>query len=259
MATVVLSVAGSDPSGGAGLQADLRLFARRGLYGTAVVAGITVQDSRGVQRAEAVEAGLFAQQLDSVFGDLAVAAAKSGMLGSAANVAALADRIGDVPLVVDPVLISSSGRALLDVDGLEALRSRLLPRARLCTPNLAEAAALLDVRQVAAADAAEAARSLAERFGLSVVVTGGHGGGGRSVDQAWILEGRGGRALSLDGPRVDTDDDHGTGCLHSAAIAAALAEGKGLEQALREGRAAVTQALIDAVRPGRGRGSVYAR
>jgi hydroxymethylpyrimidine/phosphomethylpyrimidine kinase len=252
MPAVVLTVAGSDPSGGAGVQADLRLFAREGLYGTAVIAGITVQDSSGVQRAEAVDADLVGQQLDAVLADLRVAAAKSGMLGSGANVRALAARIGGVPLVVDPVLVSTSGRRLLDDDGLEALRDALLPRAAITTPNLAEAAALLGVSDVPAEDAADAARALAERFGLAVVVTGGHAGGDRSVDCAWI-----GRPLRLDGPRIATGDDHGTGCLHSAAIAAGLARGLDLEAALRHGRAAVEQGLRDALRLGRGRGSVY--
>lgn len=253
MPSVVLSVAGSDPSGGAGVQADLRLFAREGLYGTAVLAGLTVQDSGGVHRAEAVDAALFAEQLDAVLNDLPVAAAKSGMLGSAANVRALAARIGRVPLVVDPVLISSSGRRLLDPEGLAALRE-LLSVAAVATPNLAEAAALLDVDRVAPPEAPSAARALAERFGLAVVVTGGHSGGDRSVDHAWI-----GRALALDGPRVATENDHGTGCLHSAAIAAALARGEELEGALRHGKAVVTRGLRDAVCLGRGRGSVFAR
>ena len=235
------------------MQADLRLFAREGLYGTAVIAGITVQDSAGVHRADAVEAGLFAEQLDAVFGDLPVAAAKSGMLGSAANVRALASRIGRVPLVVDPVLVSTSGRRLLDEAGIDALREELLPRAILVTPNLAEAAALLDVSDLPPEEAAGAARWLAERLGTGVVVTGGHGGGERSVDFAWF-----GRALVLDGPRVETRDDHGTGCLYSAAIAAALARGEDLEAALRHGKNTVTRGLREAVRLGRGRGSVYA-
>jgi hydroxymethylpyrimidine/phosphomethylpyrimidine kinase len=253
VAPVVLTVAGSDPSGGAGVQADLRLFARRGLYGTAVIAGLTVQDSSGVHRAEAVDAGLVAEQLDAVLSDLTVAAAKSGMLGSAANVLALADRITSVPLVVDPVLVSSSGRRLLDEDAIEALRERLLPAACIVTPNLAEAAALLGVADVPPQEAANAARSLSERCAVHVVVTGGHGGGDESVDHAWI-----GRPLRLSGPRIHTEDDHGTGCLHSAAIAAALASNKDLETALRSAREEVARGLRNAVRHGRHRGSVLA-
>lgn len=250
---VALTIAGSDPSGGAGIQADLRHFAREGLYGTAVIAGLTVQDSHGVHRAEAVDPALFAQQLDAALADLPVAAAKSGMLGSAANVRALAARIGDVPLVVDPVLVSSSGHRLLDEDAVHELR-RLLRVATLTTPNLAEAAVLLDVDEVPAEEAATAARLLCERYGSPVVVTGGHAGGGRSVDHAWI-----GHALTLDGPRVPTEDDHGTGCLHTAAIAASLAQGRGLEEALRAGKAAVERGLRGSLRLGTGRGSVYAR
>lgn len=245
----VLSIAGSDPTGGAGVQADLRLFAADGLFGTAVIAGLTVQGVRGVTRALPVDAELLEQQLDAVLEALPFAAAKTGMLGSAASVLAVAARAHRVRLVVDPVLVSSSGQRLLSEEGVAALREALLPAAFLITPNLAEAAVLLQVDSVDPADALDAARQLVERGARGAVVTGGHAPGHRVCDAAWI-DG----PHRFEGERVDTANDHGTGCLHSAAIASALARGRSPVEAVAEARARMDAALRAAVRPGASRG-----
>ncbi len=245
----VLTVAGSDPSGGAGLQADLRLFAADGLFGSAVIAGITVQGVGGVRRADPVDAELLAEQLDAALDALPFAAAKTGMLGSAANVLAVAARAHRVPFVVDPVLVSSSGHRLLSPEGEAALRDVLLPRAALVTPNLAEAAVLLQVDSIDPRDALDAAHELVRLGAGAAVVTGGHAPGDRICDAAWVHG-----PHRLDGLRVPTDRDHGTGCLHSAAITAALARGCSMLQAITEGRARMDAALRAAVKPGAARG-----
>jgi len=241
---VALTVAGSDPSGGAGLQADLRTFAAHGLYGTAVVAGITVQDSRGVRDASPVDADLVARQLVAALDDLPVAACKTGMLSDGATASAIAAVLAgrSVRVVVDPVLISSSGRPLM-VDGPDALRA-LIAGCDVVTPNAAEAAALLG-RRIPPADAA---RALVEELGARcAVVTGGAG-----PDHGWD-----GEAFVLTGGAVTGVDPHGTGCLFSAATTAALARGDDLRAALHHGRRCATIGVAQALALGRGKPSVW--
>ena len=251
---IALTVAGSDPSGGAGIQADLRAFAACDVFGAAVIAALTVQDTTGVTSVEAVSPEQLERQLDAVLDDLPVDVAKSGLLATAENVEVAARRFGrpGAPrLVVDPVLASSSGTPFLDEPGRRALVRRLLPTAHLVTPNAAEAAALtgLTVRDVPSAiRAAEALVGLGARAAL---VTGGAGwpdAPGRAVD---VLVGPGG-TTTFDGALVPGAAPRGTGCALSAAIAAALAHGLALDVAVGRAVDAVRAAIATAPALGRG-------
>ncbi len=260
---MVVTIAGSDPSGGAGAQADLRVFAVHGLYGTAVLTALTVQNSRGVQRVEPVDGELVGEQLRAVLDEGGVVAVKTGMLASAAAVAAVADAVeqqrGSLSLVVDPVMISSSGYPLLDGTGIELLRTRLRPLACLITPNLDEAAVLLDQPRVEPHSAADAARALVAAGWAGVVVTGGHAQGDLAVDHVCLAatQGEGPVSFTLEAPRLDTPDSHGTGCLFSASVCAALALGKDLRSALEHARGCMDRGLARS-RPGaHGSGSVW--
>jgi hydroxymethylpyrimidine/phosphomethylpyrimidine kinase len=235
-----LTIAGSDPSGGAGLQADLRVFAVHGLWGTGVAAATTVQSATaGVKRSWSTDPEDLACQLEAALEDRPVGGAKTGMLGTAANVRAVGRvlRGRGIPLVIDPVLISSSGAPLLGSGGVEALRD-LLAIACVVTPNIAEAAALLG-RDL---PPDQAARELVALGVEAAVVTGGHGDpGGPCVDHVYL---RGpGRGFVMQAPRVRTDHDHGTGCLFAAGIVSALVRGDGLEPAIRHGHACVQAGL----------------
>ena len=235
-----LTIAGSDPSGGAGLQADLRVFAVHGLWGSGVAAASTVQSATGgVLRTWSTAASDLHDQLEAALQDREVGAAKTGMLGTADNARVVARVLGraGVPLVVDPVLISSSGAALLGPGGVEALRE-LLAVAAVVTPNLAEAEALLGARLAPG----DAARGLVDLGVEAAVVTGGHGDpAGPCVDHVFLRSEQ--RAFRMEAPRRLTDHDHGTGCLFAAGIVSALVLGQGLEAAIRHGHACVQEGL----------------
>src|SRR5438132_5207815 len=174
---VALTIAGSDPSGGAGIQADLATFAAFGIHGASVVTALTAQNTRGVRAVTPVAAEFVRAQLDAVLDDLAVTAAKTGMLHDATTVAVVAERLGTRPLrhlIVDPVMLSTSGEVLLDSAGVEALRDRLLPLAALVTPNLQEAEVLTGKPVRGLADMREAARALVDLGVRAALVTGGH-------------------------------------------------------------------------------------
>lgn len=259
---VALSIAGSDPSGGAGIQADLKTFAAFGVYGAAALTSLTAQNTRGVSAVAELEPGFVRQQIEAVLSDLRVGAVKLGMLSRAAIVEAVAEALGPwpgLPVVLDPVMLAKGGAALLMPDAVAVLRERLLPRAALITPNLPEAAALLSgTRQVGqksvseARVAAEPEWACEQLLGLgaqAVLLKGGHGSGAQSTDILAVpREGAGGRPgltrLSL--PRLPTRNTHGTGCTLSAAIAAGLAHGRPLEQAVRDAKDFVQGALAAA-------------
>ena len=258
-----LTIAGSDPSGGAGLQSDLRTFALHGLFGCAVVTALTVQSSGRVNHARIVDAGLVTAQLEAALAEGGIRAIKTGMLGNAAVVAAVASVLGScdeqIPLIVDPVMLSSSGAELLDAPGVAALREQLLPLASVVTPNLDEAAVLLGRKVVAAGGAEQAARDLAQQFGCCVVVKGGHAKGVLAVDHVALAAPAGGalQSLRLEAPWVDTAATHGTGCLFSAALCSALARGDALPQALHHARRCVDRGLtLGRIGPS-GTGSVW--
>ncbi|MEV0645169.1 bifunctional hydroxymethylpyrimidine kinase/phosphomethylpyrimidine kinase [Phytomonospora sp. NPDC050363] len=240
---VVLTIAGSDSGGGAGIQADLKTFAAHGVFGASVITALTAQNTVGVKGVHAVPADFVAAQLDAVLCDLDVRAVKTGMLGDPAILAVVADfaRAGRLPnLVVDPVVVATSGDLLYDGDPADYLRL-LTPYAVLLTPNIPESRVL----------GAEDATALALAAGTTVVLKGGHAEGERSVDT--VSDGR--RVWYLDAERVDTRNSHGTGCTFSAAVAAGLAGGLGLETALREAKSYITGALASGARWRLGRGS----
>ena len=250
MVHVALTIAGSDSSGGAGIQADLKTFAAFGVYGASVVTALTAQNTRGVHAIAAVGASFVAAQLDAVLDDLDVGAAKTGMLLSAAVIDAVADRLATRPLphlVVDPVLVATTGEALLEPAGIARLRERLVPLATLLTPNLREAEALTGRPVANPADMRAAARALLDLGARAVLVKGGHLQG-EALDL--LDDGRNVRELSA--PRIATRDTHGTGCMLSAAIAAGLARGLDLTAAVVAAKRYVTRAIESAPRVGRG-------
>ncbi len=247
---VALTIAGSDPSGGAGLQADLKTFHQLGVYGEAVVTLITVQNTRGVKRVDMLQPDLIVQQIQAVLEDIPPGAAKTGALGNRAVVEAVAkeaERFG-FPLVVDPVMISKHGARLMDADAQRAL-TILIQSAFLVTPNLHEAAALAGF-PVEDRDAMyRAAEKLAALGATNVLVKGGHLRG----DAIDVLYMRDGGFREFSAQRVDTPHTHGTGCTYSAAITAELAKGATLTVAVERAKAFVTEAIR--TNPGLGGGA----
>jgi hydroxymethylpyrimidine kinase/phosphomethylpyrimidine kinase len=238
---VVVTVAGSDSGGGAGIQADLKTFAALGCYGASVVTAVTAQNTVAVRDVFALPAAMVGLQLAAVLDDMPVAAVKVGMVATAdtaVEVAARA-RAGDLPnLVVDPVLIASTGRRL----GVAGVIERLLPYATVITPNLREASAILGWEVSTPADMAGAASQLAAHGARCVVVTGGDGAGEEAIDAVWTPHG----VRLIRAPRVQTPNTHGTGCTFSSAIAARLAHGYPAEDAIDFAKRYVRAALIAA-------------
>ncbi|MFM9849963.1 MAG: bifunctional hydroxymethylpyrimidine kinase/phosphomethylpyrimidine kinase [Hyphomicrobiaceae bacterium] len=252
---IALTIAGSDSSGGAGIQADLKTFSAFGVYGASVLTALTAQNTRGVQGVEPVRPEFVTAQLASVLDDLDVRAIKTGMLANSAIVSAVAKALGAVPaipVVVDPVMVATSGDRLLTPDAVAAYKAELFPLATLVTPNLPEAAALLGVSAAATEDEAIAqARAIVTFGSRAVLVKGGHGHGAEAVD---ILVG-GDAVVRLAAPRIETRHTHGTGCTLSAAIAALLARGEGLEAAVRTAKDYVSAAIAAGQELGVGHGS----
>lgn len=243
----ILSVAGVDPSGGAGIAADLKTFAALGAYGMAAVTAVTVQNTQGVRGIRLMEPAFVADQIDAVFDDIRVDAVKIGMVGSAAIVEAIAGalrRHGARHVVVDPVMVAKGGDPLLTADAVAAIRDRLVPLAEVITPNLPEAAVLLGVPEPRDLDAMEAmARDLLRLGPASVLLKGGHLDGPDATDvycDAEIIE-------ALTAPRIVTKNTHGTGCTLSSALAALLPSLSRLE-AIRRAKVYVTGAIRDADR-----------
>ena len=242
-AAIALTIAGSDSSGGAGIQADLKTFSAFGVYGASVLTALTAQNTRGVDAVFAVPPDFVTAQMNSVFSDLSVGAAKTGMLANAEIITAVADTVAmqtSLPLVCDPVMVATSGDVLLDPAAIGALRTRLIPRATLLTPNLPEAARLLDCAEAAdeAAMVDQAARLKA--LGCkAVLLKGGHGTQDEAVDI--LMTDRGMQRLAM--PRISTPNTHGTGCTLAAAAAALLACGEPLETAVSRAKLYVWRAL----------------
>jgi len=238
---VALTIAGSDPSGGAGIQADLRTFAAFGVHGASVVTALTAQDTRRVRAIAEVTPAFVAQQLDAVLDDFEVRAAKTGMLHRAPVIDVVVARLHTRPLphlVVDPVMVATSGDPLLEPEGIAALRERLLPLATLVTPNLHEAEVLTGRAVTTVAEMREAARALVALGARAALVKGGHLAGD-AVDV--LYDGRGFRELGA--PRQEGRRLHGTGCVLSAAITAGLARGSDLAEAVAEAKRFVTLAI----------------
>ncbi len=253
MPSIALTIAGSDPSGGAGIQADLKTFHQMGAYGQAVISLITVQNSHGVQRVEILDPALVIEQLNAVLTDAPPAAAKTGALGNRAMVEAVAQAAErfTCPLVVDPVLISKHGSVLLDESAIEVVRDVLVKRAFLLMPNLAEAETLTGLGVKTVDGMKKAAEWLAKLGAKNVLVKGGH------------LEGDAVDVLLANGEmhefrvdRVDTKHTHGTGCTYSAAVTAGLARGFDLVEAVGLAKRYVTEAIATAPGIGGGVGPV---
>ena len=248
-----LTIAGSDSGGGAGIQADLKTFAAHGVHGLTAVTAITAQNTRSVEAVALVSPAVVAAQIDAVAADFEIDAVKTGMLATADIVAAVCEALARhpmPPIVVDPVLVASSGHRLTDDDALRVLRDRLVPLARLVTPNRREAEALtgLDIRSPA--DLRQAAARLRRLGARAVVITGGDADGAESVD---LLDDDG-AVTELRGARVDSRHTHGTGCTFSAAATAGLARGLPLAEAVTRAKRFVETAIRQAPGLGRGRG-----
>jgi hydroxymethylpyrimidine/phosphomethylpyrimidine kinase len=256
---VALTIAGSDSSGGAGIQADLKTFAALGVYGASAITALTAQNTKGVTGIHLVPAEFVTAQIDAVFADLTIGAVKIGMVAQLATIeaitAALA-RFAPKHVVLDPVMVATSGDRLLSADAVEALRTKLIPRAAILTPNLPEAAALLDapIATSEAAIAEQGGRLLA--LGCpAVLIKGGHGQGTESIDYLVDRDG----VTALPAPRIATRNTHGTGCSLSSAIAAALAKGEDMASAVRDAKAWISAAIAQADRftVGHGHGPVH--
>ncbi len=264
---MVLTIAGSDSGGGAGVQADLATFAAFGVLGTSAITALTAQDTVAVRGITLVDPAVVASQIDVVLDDLPVTASKTGMLGQPGTVARVGERAAGgrlVNLVVDPVLVSTSGDQLCSDQAamVDAYRRHLLPHAAVVTPNVAEASALTGVaigaaaRQGGAVDAmVDAGRALVALGTTVAMVTGGHVGGTRAPD---VVVGPGDVVMVIDGERVATQNDHGTGCTFSAALAVGLAQGLSALGSARQAKAYVCDALRAAAswHLGHGRGPV---
>jgi hydroxymethylpyrimidine/phosphomethylpyrimidine kinase len=254
---VALTIAGSDSGGGAGIQADLKTFAALGVYGVSAVAALTAQNTKGVTAIHDVPPDFIAAQIDALLDDFEIGAVKIGMLSNAAAIDAVAralDRHQAKNIVLDPVMIASSGDRLLAADAVASLRGLLIPRARVITPNLPEAAALLDTVPARGESEMEAQAQALQSLGAqAVLIKGGHSRGTESVD---LLLDTSGRIMRLAASRVATENTHGTGCTLSSAIAAGLARGLDLAEAARAAKEYVTAAIAaaDELHVGHGRG-----
>lgn len=249
MTAVALTIAGSDPSGGAGIQADIKTFHQHGVYGESVVTLLTVQNTRTVAGIEFVAPAFVAAQIDAVVSDIPPQAAKTGALGRTDIIDAVADRARSFgfPLVVDPVMVSKHGLPLLADDAVDALVRRLLPRAALATPNLPEAERLVGFAVKDPEGMERAARAIHAMGPRAVLVKGGH-----LAESAMDLLFVDGRVVVFPGERIETVHTHGTGCTLSAAITARLARGESVESAVAGARSWVRRAIAGA--PGFGGG-----
>lgn len=259
MTPIALTIAGSDSSGGAGIQADLKTFAALGVYGASVIAALTAQNTQGVTAIHDVPSDFIGAQIDAVFADLDIRAVKIGMLSQVAAIEAVAaglDRHAAQNIVLDPVMVATSGDRLLATNAVDAMRNLLIPRALVITPNLQEAAALLDKPMARDEKEMEAqARALLALGTQAVLIKGGHDTGRESVD---LLVDAGG-VTRLAAPRIATKSTHGTGCTLSSAVAAGLAKGQGLVTAARDAKVYITDAIAaaDALHIGHGHGPLH--
>jgi len=259
MTAIAVTIAGSDSGGGAGIQADLKTFSALGVYGASVITALTAQNTKGVTGIHDVPAEFVTAQIDAVFSDLNVNAVKIGMLSQPAVIEAVAaglERWKQRQVVLDPVMVATSGDRLISPQAIDVLRRVLIPRALVITPNLPEAAALLDSPIAQSEDEMRAqAVRLVERGARAVLIKGGHGAGEESVD---LLQAPG-SFTRLATARIATRNTHGTGCTLSSAIAAGLAKGLDLVAAVREAKVYVSTAIAaaDRLTIGSGHGPVH--
>ena len=259
MTAIAVTIAGSDSGGGAGIQADLKTFSALGVYGASVITALTAQNTQGVTQIHDVPPTMIAAQIDAVFSDLAVDAVKIGMLSSAVAIGAVAaglDRWRATNVVLDPVMVATSGDRLLAPEATHALARDLFPRALLITPNLHEAAALTDTALATSEDEMRAqAQALLGLGANAVLIKGGHA---QQPDATDLLVTRDAVAR-FTAEKIDTENTHGTGCTLSSAIAAGLAKGATLADAVAGAKAYVTAAIAsaDELEIGHGHGPVH--
>ncbi|MBW9075814.1 bifunctional hydroxymethylpyrimidine kinase/phosphomethylpyrimidine kinase [Agrobacterium deltaense] len=231
MTAIALTIAGSDSGGGAGIQADIKTFSALGAYAASVITAITAQNTKGVTAVEDISVATIIAQMDAVFSDLAVNAVKIGMVSRIETIAAIAERLRrqSQPVVLDPVMVATSGDRLLHEDAIETLRRDLLPLATIVTPNLPEAALLTGSSMAKTeTEIARQAEAILKAGAKAVLVKGGHGDGPESTDYLFAD----GAMQALSAARVETKNDHGTGCTLAAAITAHLAKGRELREAV---------------------------
>ena len=251
---IILTIAGFDPSSGAGVTADIKTIAAHGCFGVGCITSITVQNTTGVTRVERISGHVVSETLKSLASDMPIAAIRIGMLGSASTAAAVADFLGEmgrVPIVLDPVLRSSSGAELFHKSGIEVLKARLLPLALVITPNLAEAAELTGLRVVSLAEIKVAAAALQRMGARNVVVTGGHLAA--NID---LVRLESGEEHEVAGPRIESKSTHGTGCAFATALACNLAKGMNVVAASMAAKKYVTEAIKAAYAVGKGNGPI---
>lgn len=258
MAPIALTIAGSDSGGGAGIQADLKTFSAFGVFGASVITAITAQNTQDVTAVHPVPIDVVEAQIDAVLSDLDVRAVKIGMLGAPDLIEAVAKRLCgfDGPIVLDPVMVAKSGASLLADEALNALRTHLLPLATVLTPNIPEAAKLLDQTDADSDETLHSqGRALLELGPKAVLMKGGHGLGDTCTD--WLLTSE--TSLPFSAPRIATKNTHGTGCTMSSAIAASLARGDDLRKAVTKAHGWLHQAILraDELHVGHGHGPVH--
>ncbi len=259
MTPIALTIAGSDSGGGAGIQADLKAFSALGVYGASVITAVTAQNTRAVTAVEGISTEVIAAQIAAVLDDLAVSAVKIGMLATPEIIETVARGLEpfDGPVVLDPVMVAKSGDALLEEDAVETLKAALLPRATVLTPNLPEAARLLGQSEASTVDEMRAQGRALVRLGAeTVLMKGGHGAGDVCTDL--LVDAEKVRA-ELTAPRLDTQNTHGTGCTLSSSIAAGLAKGLKLTDAVTEAHSYLQGAIraADDLTIGSGHGPVH--
>lgn len=255
MTTIALTIAGSDSGGGAGIQADLKTFQELGTFGTSVLTAITAQNTNGVHGVQAVDTDIIDGQLEAVMTDLRPKAAKTGMIFSPEIIALIAERLtqyGPIQLVVDPVMIAKGGASLLQEEAIEALRTKLVPLATVITPNIPEAEVLAEMTIENEDDLREAADRILKLGAEHVIIKGGHSDDPQ-FSEDYIVS-TDGSSFRLQSPRIDTEDTHGTGCTFSAAIAANLAKGMSVEEAITEAKVFIQSAIQYGLHIGSGHG-----
>lgn len=243
---VVLSIAGSDSSGGAGIQADLKTFSALGVYGATAITAITAQNTKGVNSQLAISPEMVYNQIVAVVEDIAPSAIKIGMLANKEIATVVADALSryNIPTILDPVMVSSSGHRLLSLDAQEVVKERLLPLSTLVTPNIPEMEALTAMSLTTAEEKLSAAKYLLSLGAQAVLLKGGHEEGDTKCDTLYQLDGRNITQLHLSTPTVATKNIHGTGCTLSSAIAAFMARGLALREAVQEAKNYITEAIL---------------
>ncbi len=256
----VLTIAGSDSGGGAGIQADLKTFSAIGCYGMSVITALTAQNTQGVNGIHAVPPAFVVQQIEAVFSDIGADAVKIGMLYSAELIEAVAAALKKHrarKIVLDPVMVAQSGDKLLQDDAIEAIKTHLMPLADVVTPNIPEASVLCGRQLAQWSDIESAAKTLAQHGSHSILIKGGHGDEDKSTDLLFLA--RENRFVSLTADRIKTNNNHGTGCTLSSAIAGYMARGKDIEAAVQEAKSFMNQAIAAgaAYKLGHGHGPVH--